>query len=98
MKLMIDLNTFYSAGDERRFFHGLDDNAAVSGYRGIARQLEIGIIQKHLNRDALRDLIALLRRYQIRLTPLAPLAQKKKYAWLAEEQQDWHGDLFASAS
>lgn len=98
MKLMIDLNTFYSAGDEQRFFHGLNDNTAVSGYRGIVRQLEIGIVQQRLTRNALQELIALFRRYQIPLTPLAPLAQTKRYAWLADDQWDWHGDMFASAS
>jgi hypothetical protein len=85
MKLMIDLNSFYSDGDESRFFQGLDDNAAVSGFRGIARQLEVSIVQKRLNRNTLRELIALFRRYRIPLTPLTPLAEKKRFAWLADE-------------
>lgn len=98
MKLMIDLNTFCSTGDEQRFFHGLNDNTAVSGYRGIVRQLEISIVQKSLTQDALQELIALFRRYQIPLTPLAPLAHMKRYAWLADEQWDWHGRMFPSSS
>lgn len=98
MKLMIDLNTFYSSGDERRFFDGLSGNAAVSGFRGIARQLEITIVQNRLNRDQLWDLIALFRRYKIPLTPLAPLAAKKKFAWLADEQWAWHQSMFAAGA
>lgn len=95
MKLMIDLNSFYSAGDEHRFFQGLDDNAAVSGYRGIARQLEVSIVLKRLNRDTLRELIALLYRYQIPLIPLAPLAKSTRFAWVEDERWYWHHSMTA---
>ncbi|UOD32654.1 hypothetical protein INH39_13925 [Massilia violaceinigra] len=93
MKLMIDLNSFYSAGDERRFFEGLGDNPAVSGYRGIAHQLQVSIVQKHLNHDTLRELIALFYRYQIPIAPLAPLAENKRFAWLADERWYWHQSM-----
>lgn len=94
MKLMTDLTTFYSNGDEQRFFHGLRENPGVSGCCGIAQQLEITIVQRRLNHDALRDLIALFRRYQIPLSPLSILADKTRFEWLKEQTASWYESMF----
>ncbi|HEX8610330.1 MAG TPA: hypothetical protein VF800_03510 [Telluria sp.] len=94
MKLIIDLNSFYSAGDERRFFQGLSENPSVSGFRGIARQLEVTIVQRRLGRDALWELTALFQRYQIPLAPLAQLAKQERFAWLTDETWSWHESMF----
>jgi len=94
MKIILDLSTFYSMGDERRFFQGLAENPAVSTVQGIGRQLEITLGLSRLNRDALRDLIALLWRYGISPEPLAVLAAKKRFAWLDDECSFWHKKMF----
>ena len=47
MKFNIDLVTFYSKGDERRFFQGLNDNPAISSVKGIGRQLELNLILRN---------------------------------------------------
>ncbi|NHZ84202.1 hypothetical protein F2P44_33895 [Massilia sp. CCM 8695] len=49
MKLIIDLSDFYSSGDERRFFQGLSENPAVSGLRGVGRQLQVTVVQNRLS-------------------------------------------------
>ncbi|MDQ1832103.1 hypothetical protein, partial [Massilia scottii] len=96
MKLTIDLNSFYSLGDERRFFQGLNENPAVSGFRGVGRQLQITIVQNRLTRVAILDLIALCRRYQIPLTPLSQIAEKDRFAWLKDEKWSWYKSMFTT--
>lgn len=94
MKLTIDLTTFYSDGDERRFFHGLRENPAISGFRGVAQQLEITIVQSRLNHAALRDLIALFWRYQIPLSPLSKIANIRRFEWLNNDKWYWYKSMF----
>ncbi|RSZ55473.1 hypothetical protein HF313_04305 [Massilia atriviolacea] len=71
---------------------------AVSGCRGIARQLEVTLVQKRLGREALWELIALFRRYDIPLTALASLAEKARFAWLADEKWDWHENMLTTGA
>jgi hypothetical protein len=94
MKLTIDLATFYSMGDERRFFQGLNDNPAISDIKGIGRQLECDLMLRNLNRDSLRDLMALLWRYGISLKPISVLSERKKFEWLNDERGYWHRSMF----
>jgi hypothetical protein len=95
MILKIDLMMFYSKGDERRFFEGLSEVAAIKSVRGVGPGLEIQVSIRELNKDALLDLIALLRRYGISLAPLAPLAENKRFSWLQNERFNWHKNMFS---
>lgn len=94
MKIIIDLTTFYSMGDERRFFQGLSENPSVSKVRGIGRQLEMTLTLNRLNKDGLRDLIALLWRYGIPLAALSGIAEKPRFAWLNDERCYWYKSMF----
>ena len=94
MKILINLTTFYSLGDERRFFQGLNENPAVSNTRGIGRQLEVTLVLNRLNRDAVRDLIALLWRYGVSLVALSGLADKERFKWLDDERCYWYKSMF----
>jgi hypothetical protein len=94
MKITLDLSVFYSMGDERRFFQGLTENPAVSKVRGIGRQLEVTLILARLNRDALRELVALLWRYGISLESLSVLTEREKFRWLDDERCFWHKNMF----
>jgi len=81
-------------GDERRFFQGLKEIAAIRHIQGVGRGLLIDIDIRYLNKDALWDLIALLWRYEIPLTPLQELATRKRFAWLRDERFYWHKSMF----
>lgn len=94
MKILINLTTFYSLGDERRFFQGVNENPAVSNARGIGRQLEVTLVLNRLNRDAVRDLIALLWRYGVSLVALSGLADKERFKWLDDERYYWYKSMF----
>ncbi len=94
MKIVLNLTTFYSMGDERRFFQGLTENPAVSNVLGIGRQLEVSLVLKRLNRDALRDLIALLWRYGVSLEALSGIAEKDRFGWLNDERCYWYKSMF----
>ncbi|BBE51950.1 hypothetical protein OYT1_ch2437 [Ferriphaselus amnicola] len=95
MQLEISLTTFYSIGDERRFFQGLKDIEAIKEIRGVGRGLIIKIEMKALNKEMLRELIALLWRYGISLAPLKVFASNnKKFTWLDDERCYWYKSMF----
>jgi hypothetical protein len=66
----------------------------VSKVSGIGRQLEVTLILGRLNKDALRDLIALLWRYGVSLEPLSVLATREKFGWLDDDRCFWHSKMF----
>jgi len=94
MDVEIALGCFYSQGDERRFFEGLNEIEAIKSVNGVGVNLIVSIEMRLLNKEALRELMALLWRYGIPLAPLYQLAERKKYAWLNDERGYWHQSLF----
>jgi hypothetical protein len=98
MIVQITLGSFYSIGDERRLFQGFAEIPAIRGVQGVGRDLLLNIEIGALNKEGMRELLALLWRYGIPLAPLRPLADKKKFAWLNETQGYWHSDLFKDGS
>lgn len=94
MQLEIGLTTFYSKGDEQRFFQGLTDISAIKEIRGIGKELVVQLDTRSLSKEALRELIAVLWRYGISLYPLRVLAENRKFAWIAEEKFYWHKNMF----
>lgn len=94
MQIVIDLTTFYSTGDEERFFQGLKNISAIKGIRGVGSGLHIEVEMASLNNAALRELIALLWRYGISLIPLKVFATKKKFAWLGDAKWYWYQSMF----
>ncbi|WP_162898973.1 hypothetical protein [Ralstonia solanacearum] len=94
MEIEIELTSFYSSGDESRFFKGLEEISAIKGFAGSGRGLRVSLDMRSLGQESLRDLIALLWRYQISLEPLALLAQRKKFIWLQDKRSYWHKSMF----
>lgn len=78
MILKIALSSFYSTGDERRLFMGSKEIAAIRSAQGVGRDLLLDIEVAGLNKEAMRELLALLWRYGIPLTPLRVFAEKKR--------------------
>ncbi|NHZ77688.1 hypothetical protein F2P44_00005 [Massilia sp. CCM 8695] len=50
--------------------------------------------EARLTRDAIFDLIALCRRYQIPMAPLSQIAKKERFAWLNDEKWYWYKSMF----
>jgi hypothetical protein len=94
MILEIALGSFYSRGDERRLFVGFKEISAIRSVKGVHRDLLLDIEVAALNKEAMRELLALLRRYEIPLAPLRVFAKKNKFAWLNDEQGYWHNEMF----
>jgi len=95
MKIEIRLTPFYSRGDERRLFQGLEEIDCVKNIQGVGRGLIFDVNLNQLGREKLFELIALLWRYQIDLQPLRQLAERnKKFAWLAEPHFYWNANMF----
>ena len=94
MQLEIGLTPFYAKGDERRFFQGLSEIAAITDVRGVGRGLILRINVRSLNKETLIEFIALLRRYGISLAPLSVLAANKRFGWLKDERFNWYKNMF----
>lgn len=95
--MQIALSSFYSRGDERRLFQGLKEIPAIRNIQGLGRDLLLDIEVATLNKEAMRELLALLWRYEIPLAPLRAFAEKKKFDWLNDSQGYWHGAMFEEA-
>ena len=94
MILKIKLTSFYSQGDERRLFLGFKGIPAIRSIQGIGDELLLDVELTALGKDAMRELLALLWRYGIPLTPLRVLAEKKKFSWLNDTQAYWYTAMF----
>jgi hypothetical protein len=94
MILQLALSSFYSRGDERRLFQGFEEIAAIRNVQGVGRDLLLDIQVAALSKEAMRELLALLWRYEIPLAPLRIFAEKKKFDWLNDSQGYWHSAMF----
>ena len=97
MILQIELSSFYSRGDERRLFMGFKEIAAIRGVQGIGGDLLLDIDVARMNKEAMRELLALLWRYEIPLAPLRAFAEKKKFIWLNDPEGYWYNAMFKGA-
>lgn len=97
MQIEIRLSSFYSLGDERRFFKALTEITAIKNVQGVGRGLLMDIDLRYLSEEALLDMIALFWRYGIILVPLQALATRKRFAWLSDEQAYWHKSMFGKS-
>lgn len=94
MDIEIALGRFYSQGDERRLFQGLNEIGPVKSVKGAGVNLIISLEMRSLSKNTLKELMALLHRYAIPLAPFYFLAEGKRFAWLNDERAYWHKSLF----
>ena len=94
MILEIQLSSFYARGDERRFFQGLKEIAAIKSVQGIGQILILTINASHLGNESMRELMALLWRYQIPLSPLRSFTSMRRFSWLNNPDGYWYQNLF----
>jgi hypothetical protein len=93
-KLVIVGGKYFSPGDEDAFFRWLSSLACVRKVVGRLRGLHI-FLRRSPNDEELRELIALLYRYQLNMRPLAAFKSKQNAAWFhGNSKAYWHTRVF----
>jgi hypothetical protein len=72
---------FYSQTDEDHFFAWLQSISEVEKVTGVVRDLEL-IVRRPMDEESLRNLIALMRRYDLDRSPLKPLCEEQRDEYL----------------
>jgi len=88
---------FYSPGDEAAFFESIGSIKAIRKTEGIGDTLFLHI-PKRLSNAALRELIALFRRYHIDMSQLAQFRSDTNREWFADPRSFWYQSVFANPS
>ena len=84
---------FYSKTDEDHFFAWLQSIPAIKKVTGVGRGLEL-IVRRQIDRDSLRDLIALLTRYNLDCRPLRPLCDEQQDEYFRGKEKYWHSAVY----
>jgi hypothetical protein len=96
-EIVIQDRTYYSNGDESSFFGWLEGLRCVSHVKGAPDGLHVSLKRLPSDKD-LRELIGLLYRYGLDMTPLAALQTAKNSAWFAQNKKAfWHKAVFGKA-
>jgi hypothetical protein len=96
MKLVIREGWYYSQGDEDAFFGRLKSLPCVTSIRGKPDGLHLTL--RAPSEWQLRELIALLFRYGLDMTPLAALKTDRNQRWFFQNRQAyWHAKVFGRA-
>lgn len=74
--------TYYSSGDEAAFFDWLHSVPGVVSVRGVGVELHIETRSRRLGQVALRELVAIYRRYDGRLSELEMFVTEVNRDWL----------------
>jgi hypothetical protein len=69
--------SYWSPGDEKAFFTWLESIGGVNRVEGRGRVLTIHLRSKRLSRTALRELVAIYKRYKGDMRELAPFRDSK---------------------
>jgi hypothetical protein len=98
VELIVQEGTYFSPGDEAAFYHRLETLRCVSSVKGAFEGLHI-VLSKPPSDAELRELIALLYRYDLDMTPLAVLRTKRNAAWFADNKEAfWHVRVFRAGN
>ena len=88
---------YFSSRDEKAFFRWLESIPGVVGVRGVGRELRIELRSGRISAEALRELIALYRRYGGRLRDLAVFESTSNRRWFRNPNAYWHRGVFGSS-
>ncbi|WP_374312749.1 hypothetical protein [Dongia sp.] len=95
--LIVTGPTYFSPRDEGSFFHWLQSISCVESVSGQLTDLHIRLKRPPSATD-LRELIALLYRYQMDMKPLAALKTARNADWFAQNTEAyWHAPVFGKA-
>jgi hypothetical protein len=87
---------YYSRNDEAAFFSWLQSIPGVTGAHGQGRELVIRLKTKRLSQAALRELIALYRRYDGRMSELEQFANDTNRNWFQNPDAYWYKAVFTA--
>jgi hypothetical protein len=86
--------SYWSPRDETAFFSWLQSIPGVVSARGIGRELHISLRSKRLSAEALRELIALYKRYGGNSSELATFLNPTNEHWFQDPQAYWYSAVF----
>jgi hypothetical protein len=85
---------YFSGHDEAAFFEWLKKIPCVQKIEGRGRTLHIAVELDALNEDALREFLALFRRYGVDMRQLARFDRDEFADWFRDERAYWFTQVF----
>jgi hypothetical protein len=85
---------YYSEYDEAALFEWLDKLPCVRRYDGELDVLNIYVDSAKVDERALRELLALFRRYSIEMKQLKVFDRDEFSSWFRDPQAYWHAGVF----
>ena len=96
-ELIIKESTYYSQADEDAFYDRLNNLRCVKAIKGASDGLHVTLFRSPTDMQ-LRELVALLYRYGLDMTPLTALRTEKNEAWFAKNRETfWHDRVFGKS-
>lgn len=97
MRFDIGLPDFLSKMDEERFFQAFRELVAIREFKIMDGGLALWIDMRYLNKSATCELIALMARYSLPLSPVGVFFNRSKgFYWLRDERRYWFKSMFNS--
>jgi hypothetical protein len=87
---------WFAYSDEKNFFRWLESTPSVGKVVRVDRGLELQL-KEPVDDESLRDLIALLTRYDLDRSVLAVLATAKNRSWFKNKKSFWYNSVFHKA-
>lgn len=84
---------FYSMKDEDAFFEWIGKIDCIEKFEGVRDELYLDFVQKKLNYDDIKDLIALFYRYKIDMKQLKQLLNEEN----KEAFKPWSKEIFGKS-
>lgn len=97
MEIVIREGTYYSSADESAFYDRLAGLRCIAGVRGARDGLHISLSRRPSDMQ-LREIIALLYRYELDMKPLTALLTEKNASWYADPNTFWHAAVFGKGT
>jgi hypothetical protein len=85
---------FFSEYDESAFFDWLNKLVCVQKYEGRGKTLYITVNSEAVDEDALREFLALFRRYGVAMSQLIAFDRDEFADWFHEERAYWYSEVF----
>jgi hypothetical protein len=85
---------FFSAHDESGFFEWLKKLTCVKRSEGRGRTIYLSVELASVDEDALRELLALFRRYAVDMRQLAKLDRDEFADWFRDPNAYWFKQVF----
>ena len=89
---------YYSLGDEKQFFAWLESIGGVTRVEGTPEGLSVHLSSRRMSQKALRNLIALFKRYGGDMKQLAQFATPENESWFKAPNTYWHAGTFGGSA